>query len=374
MQYNNQSAVRICLSVTNDIVTDQRVNRIASSLLKLYSSVTIVGRIRKNSPPLKSSDIHFKRFHLIFNKGPLFYACYNMRLFLYLLTNQFDILVANDLDTLPANFLVTKVKKARLIYDSHEYFTEVPELVSRKRVKNIWETIEKWILPKIKYSYTVCQSIADIYNEKYNTDMKVFRNLPAGKSGIKQTINLRKGDEHLILYQGSVNIGRGLETVIEAMHFLENTKFVIIGDGDIKIQLKQQVIGKDLVDKIIFLDRIPSDELPYYTNQADVGVSLEENLGLNYYYALPNKLFDYIQAKVPVLVSDFPEMGNIVKKYDIGLTTLSNNPREIAELIKLMLDDSQKSERWKKNLAKAAEELCWENEEEKLLNFYKSVT
>ena len=107
-----------------------------------------------------------KLLRLMFNKGPLFYAEYNIRLFFFLLFKKVDILVANDLDTLPANYLISRIRKKILVYDSHEYFTEVPELVGRDFVRRVWSGIEKRILPKIKYSYTVCESIARIYSEK----------------------------------------------------------------------------------------------------------------------------------------------------------------------------------------------------------------
>ena len=365
--------VKICLSVTNDIITDQRVNRIAVSLTGLRADVTIVGRKRKNSPGLTNSEIRFRRFRLMFNKGPLFYACYNVRLFFYLLFHQFDVLVANDLDTLPASFLISKIKRTKLVYDSHEYFTEVPELVNRKFVKGIWEKLEKWMVPKIMHSYTVCNSIAEIYNQKYGTDMKVIRNLPYYHPGDPNPESRKLSHEKTIIYQGSVNQGRGLELVIHSMRYLENVRFWIFGDGDISGDLKNEVRKLKLESAVQFKGRVLPDELIQYTVQADVGISLEENLGLNYYYALPNKLFDYISANIPVLVSDFPEMGPLVKKYDIGIATITTDPHELAVIIKSMLHDSEKIRKWKKNLQKAASELCWENEERKLLDFYREL-
>jgi glycosyltransferase involved in cell wall biosynthesis len=365
--------VRICLSVTNDIVTDQRVNRTARSLIRLSADVTVVGRKRKNSPGLTNAEVRFRRFSLIFNKGPLFYACYNVRLFFYLLFHQFDLLVANDLDALPANFMISKIKKAILVYDSHEYFTEVPELINRNFVRKIWEKMEKWMVPKIIHSYTVCDSIAEIYNKKYGTSMIAIRNLPYGHSGSPEFKIKEPWHEKIIIYQGSVNKGRGLELVIKSMQYLENVRFWIIGDGDIINDLRRLVNKSKLESKILFKGRMLPGELIQYTVQADVGISLEENLGLNYYYALPNKLFDYISAGVPVLVSDFPEMGSLVKKYDIGMATLASDPQELATILKSMLHDSGKIRRWKNNLQKAASELCWENEEKKLLDFYREI-
>lgn len=365
--------VKICLSVTNDIVTDQRINRIAQSLLKLNAEVTLIGRKRSNSPALPPSELSFKRFRLLFNKGPLFYAFYNIRLFFYLLFHKFNILVANDLDTLPANYLVSKIKRLKLVYDSHEFFTEVPELIDRKHVKKIWEAIEGRILPNICNSYTVSRSIADIYNKKYGISMQVIRNIPVKKPEPEITQNLRTGNEHIILYQGSVNMGRGLEKVIEAVKYLDNVKFVIIGEGDIKKNLEKQAKDSGVEEKVVFTGRISADILPSFTIQADIGISLEENLGLNYYYALPNKLFDYIQAKVPVLVSDFPEMGKLVKQYDIGLTTLETRVEYLAKILESMYSDRENIIRWKENMNKAGEELCWKNEEKKLLDFYKEI-
>ncbi len=364
---------QICLSVTNDIATDQRINRIARSLLRLDADVTAVGRKRKNSLRLTNTGVRFRRFRLIFNKGPLFYACYNIRLFFYLLFHRFDLLVANDLDTLPASFLISRIKKTVLVYDSHEYFTEVPELVNRIFVKRIWERLERWMLPKILHSYTVCNSIAEIYNQKYGIKMIAIRNFPYCHQGYPGSESKKPVHEKIIVYQGSVNKGRGLELVISSMQYLNDVSFWIIGDGDILNDLKILVRKSDLESKVLFKERMLPGELIHDTVQADIGISLEENLGLNYYYALPNKLFDYINANVPVLVSDFPEMGSLVRKYDIGIATLTSDPHELATIIQTMLHDSVKIRRWKNNLRKAASELCWESEEKKLLDFYRGI-
>lgn len=370
---SKERKIKICLSVTNDIATDQRVNRIAGSLIRLDAVVTVIGRKRKNSLKPAHSEIRYRRFHLIFNKGPFFYACYNIRLFLHLLFHHYDVLVSNDLDTLPANFLISRIKKTKLVYDSHEYFTEVPELVNRNFVRGFWEKMEKRMVPKILYSYTVCHSIAEIYRQKYGTSMIVIRNLPYCNEPYSNVKSNKPADKKIVIYQGSVNKGRGLELVIRSMQYLDNVLFWIIGDGDITEDLKALVWKLKLESMVSFIARMLPEELIRYTLQADVGISLEENLGLNYYYALPNKMFDYIVAGVPVLVSDFPEMGSLVREYDIGVATLASDPQELASILKSMLHDTEKIQRWKKNLHKAASEFCWENEEKILLDFYTGV-
>ena len=157
------------VSVTNDLLTDNRVDKVCRFLVDQGYSVTLVGRHVKNSLPLLDRPYVTKRFRLIAERGPLFYASYNFRLFIYLLFHRSALLVSNDLDTLLANFLASKFKRnCRLVYDSHEYFTEVPELIHRPKVQRIWEKMEGWIFPKLTSIYTVNGSIAQLYGKKYN--------------------------------------------------------------------------------------------------------------------------------------------------------------------------------------------------------------
>jgi len=202
--------------------------------------------------------------------------------------------------------------------------------------------------------------------------MEVVFNYPnRKKSWVEPGFSLRKDREKIILYQGSVNTGRGLELAILAMKYVLNARLVIIGEGDILDDLLRLTGNAGLNGSITFTGRVSMDELFYYTIQADVGISLEEDRGLNYRFALPNKLFDYIQAGLPVLVSDLPEMAAVVRKYDIGKVILTKDPRDLASCLSSMLDNDAERERWKKNLSVAAEELCWEKEEGKLLGIFQ---
>lgn len=331
--------------------------------------VLLVGRKLPNSQPLNIRDYQTKRFNLFFNAGALFYAEYNFRLFLFLLFAKFDILLSNDLDSLTANFLASKIEKRPLVYDSHEYFTEVPELINRPKVQQIWEWLENKMVPNLKYAYTVCYSIAKIYEEKYSVPFKVVRNIPQAskKRSIKK---INSNSEKIILYQGAVNIGRGLEQAILAMKFIGNAKLIIAGGGDIKSQLEKLVEKENLQNKVEFTGRLSLEELATLTPKADLGLSIEEDLGLNYRFALPNKLFDYIQAHVPVLVTNLPEMAAIVNQYQIGEITTSLQPEVLAEKIKEALFNTKKREEWFNNLKIAAKELTWENEEKIIQEIY----
>lgn len=365
----------ICFSVTNDLTSDQRVHRIISSLVQSGASVTLIGRKKWDSMPLEPRKYMTHRLDLLFEKGFLFYAFFNFRLFLYLLFKRnTNILVANDLDTLPANYLVSKIRGINLVYDSHEYFTEVPELIDRETVRSIWLRIEKMILPKLRFAYTVSSPIADAYKSKYGIDFEVIHNYPLRKKDIIPfDLPFHPGGDKLLIYQGAVNVGRGLELVIDAIEGMQHVKLIIAGDGDIRRSLEKRVFGKGLENKIFFVGKIPLEKLHSLTRQADAGISLEEDLGLNYRFAMPNKLFDYIQAGIPVLVSSLPEMRKVVEKYKIGMIADTREINEIRRMITTLLFDEDARKSWKAGIDQAARELCWENEEHRLLEIFRKA-
>lgn len=366
---------RIVVSVINDLSTDQRLHRVCTSLHSLGFDVLLVGRKKRDSLPLDDRAYRMKRMKLIFEKGPFFYAEYNIRLFLLLMFSRTDLLVSNDLDTLLANFLVSRFKGKTLFYDTHEIYTETPELVNRQHIQKIWKTIEKWIFPKLKQVYTVNESIANLYQEEYNIKLGVIRNLPFRKKYEKQSSRKELGlpeDKKIILLQGAgINIHRGAEEMIEAMQHIEGAIFVILGGGDVLPALKEMVLKMKLQEKVLFIPRQPMEKVFQYTVHADLGLSLDKDTNLNYRYSLPNKIFDYIQARVPLLASDLVEIRNIIVNYNIGTTVPDHNPQSIAREISAIFGDDNTQKIWKENLTFASEELCWENEEKKLIKIYK---
>lgn len=372
MQANGQN--RIIASVTNDLVTDNRVHKVCASLSKFGFEVLLVGRRFPGSVPLDRRGYGTRRMKLFFQKGPFFYAEYNLRLFFFLLFSKADIFLSNDLDTLPANYLASKLRRKILVFDSHEYFTEVPELINRPRIQRIWKSFERLIVPKLKYAYTVCDSIAGLYYEEYGVRFSVVRNIPErqGIIGIPKEKKIETAKK-IVLYQGAVNIGRGLEQAISAMQYIDEVLLVIVGTGDIIEDLKGQVAKMKLGEKVLFAGRLPVAEVKYYTMQADLGLSIEEDMGLNYRFALTNKFFDYIAAGVPVLVSDLPEMAKLVNHYNIGKIIYSHEPQEVAEDIKVVLGNEGLRKIWKINLEKAASELTWQNEEKVLQRIFMDL-
>ena len=358
---------RVIVSVTNDISTDQRVAKVCATLMQNNFEVLLIGRKLKSSIPLKRA-FKTKRFNLLFNTGFLFYAEYNFRLFCYLLFTKKDILLANDLDTLLPNYLISKLQNKKIVFDSHELFPEIPELVHRPKVKKVWLTLEKHILPKLKNNYTVCNSIAEFYKNKYQSNFTTIKNLPSKKEVKKGAFSFDTKGEKIILYQGALNVGRGIELMIETMEFLENHLLVLIGDGDIHQTLKDKVIAETLGNKVFFLGKISPKQLHKLTPLADLGLSLEEDLGLNYRFALPNKIFDYIQGEVPILVSNLPEMSKVISAYKVGEIVKNRTPEKLAKQIKEVLEKEYTKEL---KLAKTA--LIWEQQEEKLIAIFNNL-
>lgn len=365
---------KIFVSVTNDLVTDNRVHKVCTSLQNNGYLVTLTGRRLSYSQEIGNRVYKTKRMNLLFHKGPLFYACFNIRLFFLLLFSKFDILLANDLDTLPANYLISILKKKPLVFDSHEYFTEVPELINHPFKKRIWKYFEKKIVPKVKKAYTVCHSIASLYQTEYNIAFQVIRNIPVKQESteIPENFILNKNKKYII-YQGALNIDRGLPEAIEAMKYLEGIILLLVGDGDITIELKKLVKKLKLEEKVIFSGRLPFEQVWFYTMQAHLGLSIEKDIGLNYRFALPNKLFDYIHAGIPVLISNLPEMVHIVNHYNIGLITEYHDPKKLSEIMENAVLNQSQREIWIKNLLKAQKELTWENEEKELLKIFESL-
>ncbi len=360
----------------NDLSTDQRVHRHCTLLHQHGYDVLLVGRVTSKSVPLDARPYRMYRMVLPFERGPLFYASYNMALFFQLLVRRADLLFSNDLDTLLPNYLVSKLKRVPLIYDSHEFFTEVPELVHRPKVQRIWRSIEKAILPKLRFTLTVNASIAELYRQLYGIRMKVLRNVPMAASVLQPSSREALGlpsDKKLIILQGSgINMHRGAEEAVEAMKYVDGAVLLILGSGDVVPLLKQRVQQLGIQQKVVFKDRMPYGQMMQHTQLADLGLSLDKDTNVNYRYSLPNKLFDYIQAGIPVLGSDLVEVKRIIEHYDVGEIAVSFEPQKLANQMKRMLT-SEKVPAWKANAREASHVLNWEKECEVLTGIITEI-
>ncbi|MCB9340856.1 MAG: glycosyltransferase [Lewinellaceae bacterium] len=364
---------RIICTVTNDLTYDQRMIRICTSLSEAGYHVLLVGRELENSKPLAKQAFDQKRFRLLFNKGKLFYFEYNLRLFLFLLFASFEIVNVVDLDTLLPGFLVSRLKHKVCVYDAHEYFTEVPEVVGRPVVKKVWQALAKSIIPRLKYCYTVGEHLASVFEENYGTTFTVIRNVPYKKEGTREVDSIHGQIPFIVLYQGVLNEGRGLEEAIQAMVYLEGAQLWLAGEGDLSSDLRALSRNLGVESKVKFLGRIPPAELFETTKKAHLGLNLLKNKGLNYYFSLANKAFDYIQAGIPSLNMAFPEYEKINRRYQVFVLLETLDPEKIAEVVESLRNDNVLYANIVKGCWAASDYYTWENEEKTLLNFYRNV-
>ncbi len=357
---------KIIFTVTNDITYDQRMDRICNTLHHNKYEILLIGRGFKSSTDLNKS-YQTKRIYLLFNKGKLFYIEYNIRLFFYLLFKKVDIMCAIDLDTITPNFIVSKLKKKTFVYDSHEYFTEMIEIVKRPFIKKIWERVESFILPKTKFAYTVNQSIADIYKQKYGVDFKVIRNAAV----LEKEDVTKKIETPYLIYIGAVNEGRGLEKIIEAMLHVP-MDLLICGEGDLYDDLQKQVKELGLIEKVKFMGYVQPGKLKKITANAYLGYLLLEKESLSYYYSLANKFYDYIHAEIPQITSNFPEYTRLNETYNIAkLVKLDVN--QIIKVTNELINNEALYNELKQNTKRAKQDLNWQVEEKKLIDFYAKI-
>lgn len=339
--------------------------------------VLLVGRVLRASAPMEDRPYAVKRMRLIAEKGALFYAAFNFRLFWLLLFRKCTLLVSNDLDTLLPNFLVSKIRRKPLVYDAHEYFTEVPELIHRPRIQRIWERIERFCLPKVKMALTVNNSIREKYEEKYGTPFKVVRNISPryfpDAAVSREALGLPAEKSLLIMQGAGLNVDRGVEEAIRAMEFVSSATLIIVGDGDVIPEMKTLVKEKVLSEKVLFFGKRPYRELMKYTEQATLGLSFDQPTNPNYLFSLPNKIFDYIHTGTPILCSDLVEVKKIVLGYQLGEIVTNFSPEALAEQIERVLNNPEQLRLWKENCKTTAAIEHWDNEVQQLDAFYPKI-
>ena len=362
--------MKVIISVFNNLSTDQRIEKVCRTLHENGYSVLLIGNSWDGLPEL-DRPYPFIRIPIKSKNLKLAYPEFNLKLYREILRNADSetIITANDLDSLAANYRAAKKLRLPLIYDSHEIYTEMPSVQDRF-VQKIWRALERRIMPDIRYMMTASDGYADWFVKNYSIPRPiVVRNFPhRKKTGISADPENRP---KIILYQGAINPSRGLDRVIPAMKHIPGAELWIAGKGPKFEEYTALTKKLNLTNRVKFLGRILPDELRGITAQADVGLSIEENNGLSYYYSLPNKVSDYIQAKVPVVVSGFPEMKKIVETYGVGQIIENHSEKEISEKISSVLKLGK--EFYRASLEKAAAQLCWENEESRLLSLYQKV-
>ena len=358
---------RLVFTVTNELAYDQRMIRICTSLCHAGYTVTLVGVKHAASPPPPKQPFRQKRLYCFFRKGKGFYIEYNLRLFFYLLFNQVDLICSIDLDTILPGYFISKLKGVRRVYDAHELFCEMKEVVMRPRVYRAWKSIERYTVPHYRNGYTVNDIIAAEFRRMYGVQYGAIRNAP-----VLQPLTIPSKPEKYILYQGAVNEGRSFETLIPAMKWVP-IPLIICGDGNFMQQARELVKQYRLEDRVIFRGKVLPKDLRSITERAWIGLTLFENKGQSNYYSLANRFFDYMHAGVPQLCVDYPVYNEINNKYRIAVLMDDLSPEAIAQGLNSLLNDQPLYNLLQRNCLEAREVITWQEEEKKLLAFYRNI-
>ncbi len=357
----------IFFTVTNDLNYDQRMNRICQSLSDNGYSVHLIGRKKKSSIQLHQKSYLQTRLYCFFEKGKLFYIEYNIRLFFFLLFRKMDGICAIDLDTILPCLLISKLKRIPRIYDAHELFCEMKEIVLRPRIYELWKWIERKSVPAFKHAYTVNKPIADEFKKMYPVNFDVIRSIANYQPSAEQSIR-----EKFILYQGAVNEGRCFESLIPAMKFID-CKLIICGDGNFMNKAIKLVEQYQLEHKVIFKGMIEPEELRKITQSAYIGTTFCEKESLSTYLSLANRFFDYLHAFTPQVCVNFPVYEELNKSHEIAVLVNNTSTEEIAKAINSILNDEIRWLQLHENCKIAAKEINWQQEEKKLIHFYNQI-
>ena len=359
---------RIIFTVTNDLSYDQRMQRICTSLSNNGYEVILIGRQQKKSIPLQQLSFTQKRLICLFNNNFLFYFEYNLRLFFFLLFIKADAFCAIDLDTILASYTVSFIRNKPRVYDAHELFTELKEVISRNLIHKFWLKVEQFCVPKFKNGYTVNHFIQAEFKRRYNVNYSIVRNLPLKKN----LSNQQKFVLPTIIYQGAVNEGRSFETLIPAM-LQVNAQLLICGNGNFFNQTKQLIAKHHLKDKIELKGYLLPSELQSITQKCHIGITIFEAEGLNQYYSLANRFFDYMMAGLPQVCVDYPEYRLINDEHQFAYLITDVGKHTIATALNKLLDDTVLYQSIQENCLAAANVLNWQEEEKILLNFWKNI-
>ncbi len=355
--------------VTNDLNYDQRMQRICDSLQSENYDVTLVGRVLPHSEPLSQRTFKQKRLRCFFKKGIAFYLEMNIRLIFFMLGKKVDIIHAADLDTIAAGTFTKLLKRGKLIFDAHEYFTEVPELEGKRVKKWIWSTLGKVCMPAVNKAITVSEPLQDILGEKYGKEFDLVRNFPLYEEE-GQDIDLEIRRENVLLYQGAVNKGRGVLEMMHIMRELPDWTLWVAGEGDLYrgcLDLREKLTYKE---RIIFYGYVKPEELAKLSPKAKIGLNLLSGTSKNYIYSSANKFFDYIRASLPGLSMNFPVYQSVVAKHRVGELVSEITAEEIIPAINKIAENYSE---YLEACSRAKHIYTWENELKTLLKVYNSL-
>jgi glycosyltransferase involved in cell wall biosynthesis len=377
--------MNILMLLMTEFKHDARVTKEARSLVNAGHRVVVAG-----IKDIETDDIErrenfviqrmslFTRYRL--PKGNVFfflkYIEYVFRTVLEYKNKKFDAYHAHDLETVLPAYLLATLNQKPVVYDSHELYVEQDRHSNLR--KFVWRTLEKFLASRVTVTFMETESRANIYAQRYNVEQPQilmncqYLNIADKSDKFREMLPIRN-NERIILYQGGIEKNRGCDQLLDAMSHLEDVALVFLGNGGYKQTLREKAINHPKSENIFVLDAVPWEQLAAYTASADLGVFPLQNVSLQYYYALSNKLFEFLSAGLPVVISDFPEMRKVVVDNNVGIAVDETNPKEISDAIGTILADPDLYTIMSENAVKIVrEKYNWDIEVKKLLDVYKA--
>lgn len=360
-------AKRIIFTVTNDLNYDQRMIRICTALTEAGYDVTLVGFKRRNSKPLQQRPFKQKRIPIIAEKGKLLYADYWVKLFFLLFFSKADAFCAIDLDTILPVMYASKLRRVKRVYDAHELFTELKEVIARPAVHRMWMWIERHCVPRFSVGYTIGECYAEEFRRRYGVQYQVVRN-----ATVLRPLRIPEKPERIILYQGWVNVGRRFEELIPAMQYVD-ARLVVCGEGNFYKEAKELATRYGVQHKVDFKGYVPPEELRNYTLAAWIGITLFEDTSLSNRLSMANRFFDYMHSGVPQICNLYPEYQKVNERYTVATLLDDPSPENIAAALNRLLHDDTYHQHLVNNCLQAREVYCWQREVDTLLMVYANL-
>ena len=286
-----------------------------------------------------------------------------------------DVVHAHDVNVLPTAWLAAKLSGAKLVYDAHEISTSREGYSSFRKLVG---AVEKWLMPQALGTITTTEARARFFARAYHVPRPlVLQNRPRHQpvppsNRIREELGLTR-PWPVILYQGGIQQGRGLERLLRVVPDVPDAYFVYVGGGRLEGRLHQVCAELGLQERVRFIPTVALADLPSYTASADIGVQPIENTCLNHYTTDSNKLFEYVQAGLPVVSSDLPEIRRVVRGHDLGLLVPPGDSPALTVALNTLVQDAGLRAHYAAQAQAAAAVLSWEAQEQELVALYERV-
>jgi len=359
---------KICITFLGNPFYDTRITNLKKSLEENNCEVKIIGFdwITPNFKTYRDKDIVV--YKLTKTKlSILFYAFFKILLLKELFRTKADIYFAEDIYSLPLVKFKTLFSESKVYYNSRELYAFLGGLRNRKIIQKILTFIERLYIHHVDLVLTTGEMDSEFLQKFYGiNNTLVIRNIPKFKAATKR-VNLREKlslspKTKILLYQGVLLDGRGVELVIKNLPQINNSVFVLLGSGEKREKWEKLAYQMNVHDRVFFLGTISQNQLINYTAAADIGICLIENISVSYYHALPNKLFEYVMAGLPVISSSLPQMKKIVEDYKVGQCIDLDETDRISDMINKIIENEEELNKYRMNCADASKEFNWDVE------------